>query len=175
MRRNLFLYLALACFVGLIAIFVFDGYVGIYDTVYVTAEEYEQEIGPDFWQGQTPSRAYPYQVGAVWGEPVHFRYQINNRSFSTYSAKVEASLWKSNEKLKDLFSQDIQLANSDEITMEWTLSSQEMINAGLEVSQYTVKIRRGEVELGQGIVLRFYSPQEPGTIKPVPPPDYNRD
>ena len=175
MRRNLFLYLALACFVGLAAIFVLDGYRGIYDTVYVTAAEVEQEIGPDFWQGQPSSRIYSYQIGAEWGETVHFRYQINNRSFSTYSATVEASLWKSNEKLMDLFHQDIQLANSDEITLEWTLPSRDMKTAGLEVGQYTVKIKRGEVELGQGIVLGFYNPQEPGTIKPVPPPDYNRD
>ena len=43
MRRHLFLYLALGCFAGLIAIFIVDGYVGIYDTVYVTAGEYEQK------------------------------------------------------------------------------------------------------------------------------------
>ena len=36
-RRNLFLYLTLACFLGIIAIFIFDGYVGIYDTIYVTS------------------------------------------------------------------------------------------------------------------------------------------
>jgi hypothetical protein len=40
------LYLALACFAGLIAIFIADGYLGIYDTAYVTAGEYEQEIEP---------------------------------------------------------------------------------------------------------------------------------
>jgi hypothetical protein len=169
MRRNLFLYLALACLAALVAIFVLDGYRGIYDTVYVTATEMEQKIGPDFWQVQPVSRTYSYQIGAEWGETVHFRYQINNRSFSTYSATVEASLWKSNEKLMDLFRQDIRLSNFDEITLEWTLSSQEMIKAGLEIVQYTIKITRGEIELGRGIVLGFYNPEEPGYPKPVPP------
>ena len=36
MRRHLFLYLALACFAGLIAISIVDGYMGIYNTVYIT-------------------------------------------------------------------------------------------------------------------------------------------
>ncbi|GAI56646.1 unnamed protein product, partial [marine sediment metagenome] len=44
MRKNLFLYLTLACFFGLIAIFIVDGYLGIYDTIYVTAGEQEERV-----------------------------------------------------------------------------------------------------------------------------------
>jgi hypothetical protein len=43
------LYLALACFAGLIAISIVDGYMGIYYTVYITTGEYEQEIKPESW------------------------------------------------------------------------------------------------------------------------------
>ena len=43
-RRNLFLYLTIACFFGLIAIFIVDGYMGIYDILYVTTGEYEEKI-----------------------------------------------------------------------------------------------------------------------------------
>jgi len=157
-RRNLFLYLAIACFVGIIAIFMFDGYLGIYDTVYVTTGEHPQEIGPDYWQGQRRGFAYPFHIGARWGDSVKFEYEINNRRSSTYTATVEASVWKSNEKVIDLFSQDISLANFDKATMEWTLSTQELEKAGMEIGDYTVKIRRGGVELGQGIVLDFHSP-----------------
>ena len=49
-RRNLFLYLTLVCFFGLIAIFIIDGYMGIYDTVYITAGEREQKIESDVWR-----------------------------------------------------------------------------------------------------------------------------
>jgi len=48
MRRYLFLYLTLACFFGLVAIFIVDGYIGIYDTLYITAGEREQTIEADF-------------------------------------------------------------------------------------------------------------------------------
>ena len=49
-RRNLFLYLTLVCFLGLIAIFIVDGYMGVYDTVYITAGEREQKIESDVWR-----------------------------------------------------------------------------------------------------------------------------
>lgn len=170
-RRSLSLYLAIACFVGIIALFVFDGYIGTYDTVYVTAGEFEQEIGPDYWQGSAPRKyAYPYSVGARWGESVHFRYEIDNRHFSTYTTTVEASVWKSNEKIIDLFRQDIEVSNFNKITMEWTLPANELERVGIEIGEYTVKIRRGEVELGRGIILGYYSPEEPGYPKVIPPP-----
>jgi len=168
-RKLLFLYLAIACFIGIIAIFIVDGYVGIYDTVYVTTEEYPQEIGPDYWQGQTRKYAYPYHIPARWGEPVQFRYEIANRRFSAYTATVDASVWKSNEKVIDLFSQNISISNFDKVTMNWTLSAQELEKAGLGVGQYTVRIKRGEEELGQGIILGFHSPEEPAYPKVVPP------
>jgi hypothetical protein len=170
MRRKIFLYLALACFAGIIAIFVFDGYLGFYDTVYVTADEYKQEIGPDFWQEQTPRHSYPYQISAQWGGTVYFSYEIANRRGQAYAATVEASLWQSNEKLAELFRQDIALSSYDKTTMEWSLSSSELEKSGREVGQYTVKIKRGDVELGEGIVLSFYSPAETGYPKSVPVP-----
>ena len=168
--RNLFLYLTLACFFGLIAIIIVDGYMGIYDTVYITAGEYEQEISPDYWQGQRRGSAYPFYIGARWGEPAHFRYEIDNRRFSTYTSTVEVTVWQSNKKVIDLFSQDISVAAFDKVTMDWTLPAQELEGTGLEGGEYTVKIKRGEVELGRGIVLSFRYPEEPVYPKPVRPP-----
>jgi len=167
-RKGLFLYSAIACLIGIVLIFVFDGYLGIYDTVHVTAGEYEQEIDPDYWQGQRRGFASPYHIGAQWGEPIHFRYEIANRRFSTYSATVEATVWKSNEKLIDLFKQDISLSKFDKVTMEWTLPAEELERFGPKPGQFTVRIRRGEVELGQGIVI--YYPEEPVYPQKVPPP-----
>ena len=171
MRRNLFLYLALACFITIIGIFIVDGYMGIYDTVYVTAGEWERKIAPDYWQRQLRGYAYPYHVGAIkWGETVHFRYQIDNRRFSTYSTTVEASVWKSNEKVVNLFSQNISVSAFDKVTVDWTLPAQELEKAGLGIGEYTVRIKRGEVELGRGIILGFRYPEEPVYPKVVPPP-----
>ncbi len=168
-QGKLFLYLAIACFIGIVGIFIFAGYLGTYDTVYVASREFEQIIGPDFWN-QSVRYPYPYSVGARWGEPVHFRYEIDNRRFSTYTATVDVSLWKSNEKLIDLFNKNISINSFDKATVGWTLSPEDLNRADLEAGQYTVKIKRGEVELGQGIILGF-NLVEPGyPIKPIPAP-----
>lgn len=167
MRRNSFLFLAIACFLGIIAIFIIDGYMGIYDYVYVSVGESEQEISPEYWQSQPWDYPYPYHVGVEWGGSVHFRYKIDNRRFSTYSATVEASVWKSNEKIIDLFGQGISVPAFDTTTMEWTLPAQELEKAGLGIGEYTIRIKRGDMEVGRGIVLGFYSPVEQRTV-PLP-------
>ena len=93
-HKNLFLYMALICFISIIAIFVIDGYLGVYDTLYVTAEEREEEIGPDFWieEDRTWSTAF------TSGERVFFCYEVDNRQFSKYTADIEVSLWHSQER-----------------------------------------------------------------------------
>jgi len=173
-RKNLFLYLALACFIGLIAIFFVDGYLGIYDTTYITAGEQEQVIEPDYWLQQYPPGAeMTYYIGAQWGQKVFFRYEIDNHRFSSYSTLVQASVWQENEKVFDLFSEQKSMGPFDKATMEWTLSTEDL---GQPVpgtsSQYTVRITYGEV--ARKIVVDFYYPGEypvPPEVVPVPTPE----
>ncbi|GAH34434.1 unnamed protein product, partial [marine sediment metagenome] len=130
MRRNLFLYLALACFVGLIAIFVVDGYLGIYDTVYITTGEQSWKVEADVWQRQYPTYAPvpiyedeepmpveggkgAYYMPANREEKISFRYEVDNRLFSTYKADIKASVWHSQQKVRDLISQPISIAAFD--------------------------------------------------------------
>ena len=171
MRRNLFLYLTIACFVGLIAIFVVDGYMGIYDTVYITTGEREQQIEPDYWQNQRPGYAFPYYISARWGESVNFRYEVGNRRFSAYSTTVEASIWQSNEKVVDLFRQEISVPAFNRVTVQWTVPADmpEESVAGV-VPEYTMIIKRGEIELGQGIILSYYPSEGQAYPKPLTPP-----
>jgi len=175
MRRNLFLYLAIACFAALIAIFIVDGYLGIYDTVYVTAGEREQVIEPDYWLKRypvpPPEFKAAYHMSAEWGQKVFFRYEIDNRRFSSYPTIVQASVWQENEKVLDLFSEEKSVKPFDKVMVEWTLLTQELDEAGLSVdgrAQYTVKIKHGEVE--RRIVVDLYYPTEPVYPKVVPPP-----
>lgn len=160
-KRNLYLYLALACFVGILVIFIADGYLGVYDTLYITVQEREQEVEPDYWQ-RTWVKEQGYGVGAEWGEPVYFRYEIDNRSFSTYLTDVEASVWKSGEEIIKLLDENVSVAIFDKVTVDWALRAEELEEAGFGVGGYTVRIRHGEVE--RKIVLSYYYPQK------VPPP-----
>jgi hypothetical protein len=169
MRKNLFLYLALACFLGLIAIFIFDGYLGIYDSLRITIGERQEVIEPDYWLDQRPDTPYGYEIdyytSAEWEQNVFFRYEIDNRRFASYDTLVEASVWQENEKLFDLFSEEQSIASFDKAIMEWTLSTEELDEADISAgrfAQYTVRIAYGEVE--RNIVVDFYYPDDLGPI-----------
>ena len=165
-RRNLFLYLTLACFFGLIAIFIVDGYMGIYDTVYVTAGEYEQEIEPDFWLRQDGI----WSAGVNWGEKAFFRYEVDNRQFSSYMTDVEVSVWHSQEKVRDLLSQQISVAAFDEGQLEWVVDTAELLPGDIPPEQgyqYSVIIKRGKIER-KVIVPINPSPYLPKVV-PAPP------
>lgn len=165
-RRNLFLYLTLACFFGLIAIFIVDGYMGIYDTVYVTAGEYEQEIEPDFWLRQDGI----WSAGVNWGEKAFFRYEVDNRQFSSYTTDIEVSVWHSQEKVRDLLSQQISVAAFDEGRLEWVVDTAELLPGDIPPEQgyqYSVIIKRGKIER-KVIVPINPSPYLPKVV-PAPP------
>jgi len=163
MRRNLFLYLTLACFFGLIAIFIVDGYLGVYDTVYITTGEQSWEVEADVWQRQYPTYAPApiyeepyleegegvYYMPANREEKVSFRYEVDNRLFSTYKADIEVSVWHSQEKVRDLLSQQMQIAAFDKGQLEWVVDNTELLPTDIlpeQSYQYTVIIERGEIE-----------------------------
>jgi len=158
MRRHLFLYLALACFAGLIAIFIVDGYLGLYDTVYVTAGEYEEKIEPDHWLRQERMWA----TGVSWGEKVFFRYEVDNRKFSTYSTTIQVTVWKENEKITVLLAEDKVVKAFDKATVEWTLDSKELESLGFSEGQYTVKIERDGVE--RKIIVGYHIEYPPKAV-----------
>ena len=90
--KRLFLYLAIACFAGLVAIFIVDGYLGIYDTFHISVGEYPpQTIEANYWLRQgyegydiprapgTEGDKYAYCcIGADWGQDISFDYVIEN-------------------------------------------------------------------------------------------------
>lgn len=155
------------------AIFIVDGYLGIYDTIYVTVGEYEQKIEADYWQ--RPESAWPTQYENAWltqatvGDQIPFRYEIENHQFSTYSTPVQASVWKENEKVVDLFSGDISIDRFGKEMVKWSLATEEL--PGLIPgwpAQFTVKINRGDIE--RKIILDLYYPEAP-PVMPVPKPE----
>lgn len=144
-RKGLFLYLTLACFLGLIAIFIADGYLGIYDTIYIIAGEREEKVEPDFWLQQDMS----YSAGVNWDEKALFTYEVDNRLFSSYSTDIDVSLWHSQEKVADLLSQQLTLGAFDKEQLEWVVDTTEFEPNDIPQKQgyqYSLIIKRGEIE-----------------------------
>jgi len=164
MRKQLFLYLAIACFLGLLAIFVVDGYMGVYDTLDITASEFTRVIEPDQWN----NNRYEPSISADWGSKVFFTYMVENRRFTGYQTAVNASVWKENEKLIDLFSQEKSAEPFDSLSADWILDSKELESLGFSAEQYTVKIERQGKE--HTVLIRFNTPrlEVPVAPKPVP-------
>jgi len=164
-RRNLFLYLTLICFFGLIAIFIVDGYMGVYDTVYITAGEREQKIESDVWR-----RGDKFWSGGVnRGEKAFFRYEVDNRQFSSYTADIKVSAWRMQEKVLDVISQPLVVDSFDKRQLEWVLDTTEILPSDALPEQsyeYTIIIKRGEIERN---VILYINPV-PYAPKPVPAP-----
>jgi len=168
-NRNPYLYLALACFAGILAIFVVDGYMGVYDKLILTVQEREQVVEPDQWQ-QRWVKETGFSTGARWNDPISFKYQIQNRTFSSYSAVVEASIWKGGEKISQLLKENVAIPSFDEATLNWTVLAKDFGDAGLkagEYGEYTVRVTFGDVE--RKIILSYY-PEVPGYPEKGPIP-----
>jgi len=164
-RRNLFLYLTLACFFGLIAIFIVDGYLGIYDTIYITTGEQEQKIESDAWLQQEKFWA----SGVNRGEKAFFRYVVDNRQFSSYTADTEVSVWRMQEKVLDVISQPLAAVPFGKGQLEWAIDATELLPADALPEQsyeYTIIIKRREIERN---VILYINPV-PYAPKPVPVP-----
>jgi hypothetical protein len=140
--KYLYLGLALACFVGILSIFVVDGYLGVYDTLYISYAEYENRIEFDGEQHYQAGGAY-YGGEIVQGELVHFRYRIDNRTFSPCEGQLQVSLWKGGTWLTNLVDKGLKIPNFDKLVIDWTLSPEELPKADWpseEYANYTVKI-----------------------------------
>ncbi len=165
-RRSLYLYLTLVCFFGIIAIFIVDGYVGIYDTIYITAGEREQKVESDVWQRNDTF----WSSGIAREEKAFIRYEVDNRQFSRYEADVDVTVWRMQEKVSDVLSQRIAIGAFDKVYVEWTIDTAELLPPDAPPEQgfdYTLTIKRGEIE--RNIILNI-DPYPYPVIKTVPAP-----
>jgi hypothetical protein len=163
-HRNLFLYLTLVCFFGLITIFIVDGYMGVYDTLYITAGEREQKIE---FESAGPGEKF-WSAGVNRGEKAFFRYEVDNRQFSRHTAQVEVSVWRMQEKVLDILSQPLAADSFAQAQLEWVIDPSQLLPADAPPEQgyeYTIKIKRGEVERN---VILFISPAPYVPKPPLP-------
>ncbi len=144
-NRNLYLGLTIAFFLAIIAIFVFDGYMGLYDTVTITTQEREETIEPEYWLRDN----YHNYTWTEEGQEVHFRYELDNRTFSSYSADVEVAIWFGETKQEVLLSQAVAIGSFDKEELTWTVDTATLRPADIPENQdyeFSVIIERDGVE-----------------------------
>lgn len=155
-HKNMYLYLALTCFLGIILIFVFDGYMGVYDSLEMTAGEFPQIIEPDRWP---EDERYPYYstINVQQGGSIAFTYEVQNRTFSSYSASVKVTVSHEQEQVAVLLSQSLTVASFDEEQLEWVLDAAEFVPADFPTDwryDLSVLINRGDVERNVIVYIR---------------------
>jgi hypothetical protein len=146
-NKSLYLYLALACFVGIILIFIFDGYMGFYESLSTTDVNFPQTITEDQWQ-QNDRYGVP-RINIERRGEIPFHYEVDNRLFSSYTAVIDVSLWENQVKVADLQSETLTLGAFDKGQVDWVLNIDDYLPAVIPAGanyNFTIIIMRGEIE-----------------------------
>jgi len=156
--KNRYLFFALACFLGLVAVFVVDGYMGVYDTISVKSGETKQVFQADFWS-QPFAQA---SVGASTREVITFTYQVDNRWPSNYQSTFHARLEQNQQLVSLLATENISLGAFQKSEWAFTLDTATLPNLSTG-SQYTLVIERGA--LLRTVIIYLNSPGLPLLVK----------
>ena len=165
-HKTLYLFLALACFLGIILIFVFDGYMGIYDKLEMDTGQFVQTVEADQWESER--FGYITSVGIERGGSIEFTYTIENHRFSSYAADVAVSVWYGDDKLSDVIAGRISAGAFKSGKMTWTFDTAGLVPGDYPEDQsYNVDmiIERDVIERRGSI---FVNPS--AFPKPVPVP-----
>jgi hypothetical protein len=174
-HKIIFLFLALACFLGIILIFIFDGYMGVYDGLRIDNGQYVQTVDVQQWQQQQKFGFYP-SVSADRGRSVSFTYTVENHRFSAYAADVRVSLWYGVDKVADLPSGQVSAAAFGSGEFALVLDAGQYVPADFPADQnynLTLVIDREDIERKVMVYINPGSIVVPKPVVPtitIPPP-----
>jgi hypothetical protein len=147
-RKNyLYLALTLACFLGIILIFVFDGYIGVYDSIVMDNGVFEQQVEADQWDDDR--FGYLASTSTEGSSGIDFTYTLANRRFSAYEAPVAVTLWYGQDKIADLVAATLTAGAFSSAELTWSITTAEILPEGFPEDEYyntVMVITRGEVE-----------------------------
>jgi hypothetical protein len=146
-HKTLYLFLTLACFVGITLIFIFDGYMGVYDTLVMDNGQYPQKVEADQWDTERYGGLASMNVER--GGRIEFTYSVANHRFSAYKADVQTSLYFQQEKVADVYTGTIEAAAFKDGTIDWTVDAAEIIPANYPAEQpYNayLLLKRGKID-----------------------------
>jgi hypothetical protein len=146
LKRNIYLGLTLAFFLALISVFVFDGYMGVYDTVTVVTQEREETIEPEYWLRD----GYSNYFWVDEGQDVSFHYELENRAFGSYQADVEVAIWFGESKQSVVLTDTVAIDSFDSYQWDWVIDTATLRPADVPEPydyEFSVIITRDGVEL----------------------------
>lgn len=170
-NKYIYLFLALICFVGIILIFVFDGYMGVYDSVVLDNGQFRQTITADQWQ-QQEKFGYYTSLSIDRSGSADITYTVENHRFSAYNADVSVSLYYGVDKLADLAAGRVSAGAFGKGDFTWVLDPSRFTPADYPTDQgynVTMVISRGDLERRIQVYINP-GPQIPKPVITIPPP-----
>jgi hypothetical protein len=144
-QKTLYLILAVACFIGIILIFVFDGYLGLYDSLTMNSGEQSQTITFDQLNKYERDTFIP-QLYPNNSSNMVLSYEIDNRNFTAYRADITVSLWHNQVKVEDVFSGKVDIGAFKKDTVQWNIDTQQFASDNTTQGvNFTLEINRGDV------------------------------
>ena len=147
-HKNIYMYLTLACFLGIVLIFIFDGYIGVYDTLLMDNGQYPQKIEADQW-AQQEQYGFFASTGVERGGRIEFTYTVENHRFTKYSEVVNVTLFYGQDKIADMAQGQIIAGPFGKGELKWSFDSAKFIPDNYPEQQsynLTILIKRGEAE-----------------------------
>jgi len=154
-HRNLYLFLALACLLGIVLVFVFDGYMGVRDSVWVTGVDGERSVGDDLGRGGE-HQYYSLEVEVPADGEINIRYELENRCFRGYTEDVRAIIRHENMTVAELTSGVVSLSPLAAEGFLWTVDVDEYAPAEWGVNRYyslMLIIYRGGTDINVSLSL----------------------
>lgn len=138
--KTLYLILAIICFIGIILIFVLDGYLGLYESIEADNGQYVQTVYPDDWEDDDDYR-YLAGFSVEEGQQLVFTYQAENRRFSAFEEDVSVSLKDSRGTMMNLVDTRMQAGSFDTGEITWSIDPASLVPEDIpEDRQVTVNL-----------------------------------
>jgi hypothetical protein len=154
--------------VGIILIFIFDGYIGVYDRLVMDNAQFKQTVESDQWAQQEKFGGI-VSIGVDQNSQVDFTYTIENHRFSQYTDGLEISLWHNKTKTADLLSRQLSIPAFDKEVLTWSINATQIVPAGYPAEQsYNVNLRIKRGNIDREVLINIYSSST--VIKTIPPP-----
>ncbi|OGO07436.1 MAG: hypothetical protein A2Y92_02780 [Chloroflexi bacterium RBG_13_57_8] len=154
-HKSIYLFLTLACFVGIVLIFIFDGYLGLYETLTATGTNFPQKIDTEQWQQQEKYGGAP-GINVESSGDIPFTYEVDNRRFVSYTADIDISLWHGQSRLADIKSAALALGAFGGEKVEFTVDFANYLPDNLPAQtgyDFIILIKRGEIERRVNVFL----------------------
>ena len=144
-QKQLWLYLAICCLLGVLLTYFIDGYLGTFDTLSFTLDgRRTQKVETFEWL--RGDRSWADVVS--WGKVAIFTYTIGNHQFSPSSFDIDVSLWHDGKEISKLVAQTMSIAPFGTARVKWSIDTQELEPAPPAKEthyDYSIKILTGDI------------------------------